>query len=131
MKRLLIALVIAGGIYGIAVGIGSLLYVTGTIATGATHNDCGDLKAEIADRDYDGDEEDVPQEVLKAETIACLEEHELTEREAFVSEYLFWSIWPGLICAVVFLLWPIWTRVLENQEAAEAAEQAARMEPGT
>ena len=26
--------------------------------TGATHNDCGELKQEIADRDYGGDEDD-------------------------------------------------------------------------
>lgn len=139
MKRILIAFVIACGIYGIAVGTGSVLYATDVIPTGPTHNDCGDLKNEIADRDYHGDEEEVPQEQLKQETIDCLageglyvEEgsHYLTESEAFRSEWLFWSIWPGIICAVVFLLWPIWRRVLENQEQADAAEEASRLEPG-
>ena len=130
MQRLLIALVIALGIYGIAVGVGSLLYATGAIATGATHNDCGELKKDIADERYGGDEEHVLQEELKQATIVCLAEHELTEREAFRSEWLFWSIWPGVICAVIFLLWPMWSRTLENQEEAEAAEQAPRLEPG-
>lgn len=131
MKRILIALLIAGGIYGVAVGVGSLLYATGTIATGATHNDCGDLKQSIADREYGGDKDEVTQEQLKHETIECLATHELTAREAFRSEYLFWSIWPGVICALVFLIWPAWTRVLENQDEAELAEEAARLEPGT
>jgi hypothetical protein len=140
MKRILIAVVIALGIYGIAVGTGSILYATGTIATGPTHNDCGELKQVIADREYGGDEEHVPQQQLKQETIDCLagkglydEEgsHFLTEEEAFREEYLFWAIWPGVICAVIFLLWPAWSRTLENQDAADVAEQAARLEPGT
>ena len=131
MKRLLIALAIAGGIYGMALGTGAVLYASGTIATGPTHNDCGDLKPVIADREYDGDEEEVEQEELKQETIDCLagtglyvEEgsHELTEREAFRSEYLFWALWPGVICALIFLAWPIWTNILFAQEAEEAKE---------
>ncbi len=40
MKRIAAAAAIALAIYGLAVGAGSLLYATGTIATGATHNDC-------------------------------------------------------------------------------------------
>ena len=131
MKRILIALLIAGGIYGVAVGVGSLLYATGTIATGATHSECGELKQSIADREYGGDEKRVTQGQLKQETIECLATHELTEREAFRTEYLFWAIWPGVICALIFLLWPKWTQVLENQEAAELAEEAARLESGT
>jgi hypothetical protein len=130
MKRLLIALLIAGGIYGFAVRIGTILYLTETIPTGATHNDCGELKQEIADRDYGGDESLVPQEQLKNETIACLDTHELTPEEAFKTEWLFWSIWPGVICGLVFLLWPTWTRILVNQEEGEAAEEAPRLEPG-
>jgi hypothetical protein len=139
VKRLGIAVVIVLGIYGIAVGTGSLLYATGTIATGPTHNDCGDLKQGIADREYHGDEEEVPQSQLKQETIDCLageglytEEgtHFLTEEEAFRSEWLFWSIWPGVICAVIFLLWPAWTRILLRQDEAEATEEAPRLEPG-
>lgn len=131
MKRILLALAIAAGIYGAILSVGIVLYQTGNIATGATHNDCGDLKQEIADRDYGGDEELVPQEQLKQETILCLEEHELTPEEAFRSEYLIWGVWPGIICAVIFLLWPLWSKVLENQEAAELAEEAANKELGT
>lgn len=138
MKRFGIAAAIAIVIYAAAVGTGSLLYATGTIATGPTHNDCGDLKPVIANRDHDGDKEEVPQSVLKQETIDCLagdglyegDGHELTEKEAFQSEYLFWSIWPGVICAVIFLLWPRWSQILENQEQAELAEDAPRLEPG-
>lgn len=138
IKRLLIAAAIALGIYGAALGTGAALYATGTIATGPTHNNCGDLKPVIADRQYGGDEEEVTQAELKQETIDCLvgtglyvEEgtHELTEREAFRSEYLFWALWPGVICAVIFLLWPMWSRILIEQEVAEAAGDAPRMEP--
>jgi hypothetical protein len=122
-KRLVIALVIALGIYGIAVGVGSLLYATDTIATGATHNDCADYRAEIA-AEQGIDEKDVPQEEIKQRTQTCLEGHELTPEEAFKSEYLFWSIWPGVICAMIFLMWPVWTRILLNQEAHEDRAQA-------
>ena len=57
MKRLGIAALIAFSIYGAMAGVGAILYATDNIPTGATHNDCGDLKNEIADRDYGGDEE--------------------------------------------------------------------------
>jgi len=127
-KRIAIALAIAAAIYGAALGAGTLLYTTGVIATGATHNDCPNYREEIA-RERDIDEEDVPDELVKDETIACLEEHELTEREAFRSEYLFWSVWPGIICAVIFLLWPTWTRILLNQDEAEAAEGGGEHRP--
>lgn len=120
-KRIAVAIVIAAGIYAIALGIGTLLFATGTIATGATHNDCPNYREDIA-REQGIDEEDVPDEQVKNATIACLEEHELTEEEAYRSEYLFWSVWPGVICAVIFLLWPVWTRILLNQEAAEEHE---------
>ena len=129
-KRLGIAVLIALTIYGAMAGLGAVLYVTETIPTGATHNDCGNLKQEIADRDYGGDEELVPQEQLKQESITCLEEHELTPEEAF-REYWLWSVWPALICAGVFLLWPPWSRILERQELAEPVEEAPRLEPGT
>ena len=114
-KRIGIAVVIMAGIYGFALGIGSLLYATGTIATGATHNDCANYRQEIAE-ETGIPEEDVPQEEIKARTEACLTTHELTEEEAFRSEYLFWSIWPGVICAIVFLFWPVWTNILLRQE---------------
>ena len=139
MKRFGIAAAIALVIYGLALGAGSLLYATGRIATGPTHNECGDLKPTIAKRDFGGEEKDVPQSVLKQETIDCLagnglyegKGHELTEKEAFQTEYLFWSIWPGIICAVIFLLWPRWSQILINQEQAELAEDPPRLEPGS
>ncbi len=131
MKRLAIAAAIALSIYGLAVGAGSLLYATGVIATGATHSDCDGIKKQLADDRYGGHEDDVPQEELKQATKDCLATHELTEREAFREEYLFWPIWPGVICAAIFLLWPAWSRILENQDEADLAEQASRLEPGT
>ena len=124
MKRILIAIAIAAGIYGIALGVGGIVYATDNIPTGPTHNDCGDLKPVIAEREYDGDEEEVTQEELKQETIDCLageglyvEEgtHFRTEEEV-IREYLLWSMWPGVIIAVIFLLWPIWTQILLNRE---------------
>lgn len=127
MKRLLIALVIAGGIYGVGLGIGSLLYATGAIATGATHNDCEDFRKEIADNPQmfglapGIDEEDVPQSAIKALAQECLAGHVLTEEEAFREEYLIWSAWPAIICAAIFLAWPFWARILHNQERAETA----------
>ncbi|MEX2226636.1 MAG: hypothetical protein WEB52_09325 [Dehalococcoidia bacterium] len=121
LKRLAIAVVIAGAIYGLAVGIGSALYATDNMPTGATHNDCADYRREIAD-EQGIDRTDVPQEEIKQRTETCLEGHVLTENEAFRSEYLFWSIWPGVICAVVFLIWPVWTRILLNQEAHDDGE---------
>ena len=114
--RLLIALAIAGGIYGVAVGVGGAVYASGNMPTGATDNDCPDYRQEIADREGI-DAEDVPQEQIKSETEACLAGHEQTDEEAFRNEFLFWSAWPAIICAVVFLVWPIWTRVLLKQEA--------------
>ena len=131
MKRLAIAAAVALSIYGIAVGVGTLLYTTGAIATGATHNDCDGIKKQIAEERYGGREKDVPQEELKQATQACLATYELTENEAFREEYLFWSIWPGVISAIVFLLWPAWARILHNQDEADLAEQASRLEPGT
>lgn len=121
LRRIGIAIAIAAAIYGAALGAGTILYTTGAIGTGATHNDCPNFREDIAEQ-RGIDEEDVPDDDVKNATIACLEEHELTEREAFRSEYLFWSIWPGVICAVIFLLWPVWTRILLNQDEAEARE---------
>jgi len=120
--RLLVAVVIAAGIYGIALGIGTMLYVTDAIGTGATHNDCADFRKAIAD-ERGIDEEDVEQREIKERTQTCLEEHELTAREAYRSEFLFWSIWPGVICAIIFLVWPAWARTLHHQDQAEAAER--------
>jgi hypothetical protein len=129
-KRLGIAILIALSVYGAMAGVGAALYATDNIPTGATHNDCGELKQEIADRDYGGDEELVPQEQLKQESITCLESHELTPEEAF-REYWLWSVWPAVICGVVFLIWPPWAKILERQELADPVEEAPRLEPGT
>jgi hypothetical protein len=116
--RILIALAIAAGLYGVALGVGSTLYATGTIATGATHNDCDKFREKLAPQ-YGGDEHDVPQSAIKANAKECLAWHELTKDEAFRTEYLFWPLWPAAIGAIVFLLWPVWARFLHNQEAAE------------
>jgi hypothetical protein len=118
MRRILIALAIAGVIYGLGLGAGSLLYFSGAIATGATHNDCEDFRKTLAPQ-YGGDEHDVPQSAIKAEAERCLAGHELTEEEAFREEYLIWPVWPAAICAVIFLLWPAWARILHNQEMAD------------
>jgi hypothetical protein len=116
-KRLTIAVVLAAGIYGVALGAGTLLYRTGAIATGATHNDCADFRAQLA-KERGIDEQDVPQADIGAATAACLDGHTLTKWEAFRSEYLLWSAWPAVLCAAVFLAWPVWAGILERQEAA-------------
>ena len=121
MRRIGVAVAIAAVLYGVGLGVGSVLYATGTIATGATHNDCEDFRRQIAD-EQGIDEEDVKQSDIKALAEACLATHELTEEEAFREEYLFWPVWPAVICAVIFLLWPPWSRILHNQELAETAE---------
>jgi hypothetical protein len=124
MKRIAIAIAIAAGIYGLALAVGGIVYATDNVPTGPTHNECGDLLPVIAEREHDGDEEEVEQEELKQETLDCLageglyvEEgtHFRTEEDV-VREYIFWSIWPGVIVAVIFLIWPIWTKILLNQE---------------
>jgi hypothetical protein len=120
LKRLLIAVGIAVSIYAVGVGVGALLYATGTIGTGALHADCGDPRDVVGERYPDVPDEDLPQEEIKAEAEACLAANELTEEEAFRQTYLFWSAWPAVICAVIFLAWPFWARILRNQEAAEA-----------
>lgn len=125
-----VAIAIAAVIYALALGVGTVLYATGTIATGATHNDCADFKHEIA-KERGIDQEDVPQSEIAQRTQTCLDGHALTEGDAFRSEYLFWSIWPGVISGVIFLLWPRWTRILLQQDAAENAGDAANLEPGT
>jgi hypothetical protein len=124
LKRWLIALGIAGGLYGIALGVGSLLYATGAIATGATHNDCENFRERLAPS-FGGDEEDVPQSAIKKLAEECLRDHELTEEEAFREEYLGWAAWPAVICAAVFLAWPFWSRILHNQEQVEVAGERA------
>jgi hypothetical protein len=116
-KRVLLAAAIAAVIYALALGVGSALYASGAIATGATHNDCAGFRAQIA-TERGIAEEDVPQADIGAATAACLEGHTLTKWEAFRSEYLLWSAWPAAVCAAVFLGWPVWAGALERQEAA-------------
>ena len=129
-RRIVFAVMLALGIYAIALGIGSGLYATGSIATGATHNDCAGFKQEIA-AERGIDDQDVPQSEVSARTQRCLDGHTLTKGEAFRSEYLFWAAWPGLICAVIFLAWPAWARILHNQETADAIRDAANLGQGT
>jgi hypothetical protein len=124
LKRFGIAVAIALCIYGIALSVGTLLYATGTIATGATHNNCENFKEQLAPQ-YGGNEEDVPQSAVKALAEECLAGHELTEEEAYKTEYVTWGAWPAVICAVIFLAWPAWARALHRQEQAELAEEAA------
>ncbi|HYM14442.1 MAG TPA: hypothetical protein VEZ14_02660 [Dehalococcoidia bacterium] len=121
-QRIAVALAIALAIYGVALGTGTLLYRTGVIATGATHNNCADFRAQLAAQ-RGVSEQDVPQSDVAAATAQCLTGHTLTKWEAFRSEYLLWSAWPALICALVFLAWPAWAGVLERQEAAGRGDQ--------
>ena len=117
--RIGIAVMLAAGIYAAALCVGSVLYATGAIATGATHNDCAGFRQAIAvERGID--EQDVPRGDVSSRTRACLDGHTLTKGEAFRDEYLFWAAWPGAICAVIFLAWPAWARTLHNQELADA-----------
>lgn len=121
VSRIVIAIAIAGVLYGAGAGTGVLLYATGAISTGATHNNCENFRAIIAE-ERGIDEEDVPQSAIKQLAEECLAEHELgSEGEALRTEYLIWSAWPAAICAVIFLIWPIWSRILHNQERAEEA----------
>jgi hypothetical protein len=128
-KRIGIAALLVAGIYALALGLGSTLYATGAIATGATHNDCADFRHVIAvERGIDA--HDVPQSEISARTQACLDGHALTKGEAFRSEYLFWAAWPGVICAIIFLAWPAWARALRNQDLSDAVREAGHLEPG-
>ena len=129
MKRIGIALAIAVFIYGVALGAGSLLYASGVIATGATHNDCENFKEELAPQ-YGGNAKDVPQSAIKARAEECLAGHELTKGEAFKTEYLMWAAWPAVVCAMIYLAWPRWSRILHRQEQSELAEAASRLEMG-
>jgi hypothetical protein len=129
MKRILIALAIAAGMYGTSLSVGAVLYATGTIGTGATHNDCVDFRSTIANEQGIADQ-DVPQEQIKARTEECLKQHELTTGEAFRSRYLFWPLWPAVISAGVFLMWPLWARALDRQEFTDAVRDASHLEPG-
>jgi hypothetical protein len=127
--RLLLALAIAVAIYAAALALGGTLYATGALGTGATHNDCVDFRHEIAVQQGIADD-DVPQALIKQATQDCLEEHELTARNAFRTEYLAWAAWPALVVAGIFLLWPRWAAALHRQELADEAADARNPQPG-
>ena len=124
LQRVALAVTIAAVLYFVGLGIGSLLYATGAIATGATHNDCEEFKKILAPQ-YGGDEEDVPQSAIKALATECLAGHELTEEEAFREEYVVATAWPAAICAVIFLFWPAWAAILHRQELADPPHHPA------
>ena len=130
MKRLAIAAAIACVIYAAMLALGSVLYTTGVIGAGATHNDCVDFRHQIAVQ-QGIDDKDVPQEQVKTATAACLEEHRLTKWGAFREEYLVWAAWPAAVTAMIFLLWPRWSAALHRQDMADAVDEAPRLEPGT
>ncbi len=129
MKRIAIAVAIAGVIYALAVGVGAVLYATGVIATGATNNNCANFKQQIAD-ERGIDEQNVPQSEVSQRTRTCLDGHELTKRDAFRTEYLFWSLWPGAISGVIFLVWPRWSRILRAQQDAEDLVEGSKLDAG-
>jgi hypothetical protein len=120
MKRLGIAIAIALVIYGISVGVATVIYAGGWMPTGAAHNDCPDYRHEIAE-EQGIDEEDVEQEQIKAATEACLAEHEREEQDVYRTALL-WSIWPAVITGLIFLAWPVWTGILHRQEEADPVE---------
>ena len=128
MKRFGLAAAIAFGIYGVAVGTGSLLYVTGAIATGATHNDCD--RAVIA-WTLGKAQDDVTAQELKTETRKCLDAHTLTKGEAFRIEDLVWSSGPAEILTFIILACLVCGRTLHNQEQAEIGGEASRLSMGT
>jgi len=125
MRRALLALAIAAAIYGAELGAGTLLYVTGSIPTGATHNNCPDFHHELAPQ-YGGDAKDVPQPAVKAAAEHCLSGHTLTEGEAYRTEYVFWAAWPAVLFAIIFLAWPVWAETLHNQEREDGRKEAKR-----
>lgn len=117
MKRLLIALVIAGAIYSIGLSVGGVLAMTDSLPLGATHNECDEF-AKIIAEEKGIDEEDVEQSDIKALAEECLAGHVRTESDV-LKDFVVWSVWPAAICALIFLIWPLWARTLENQDAAE------------
>ena len=103
-RRLLAALAIFVVIYLLGFGMGAVLYATGLIGTGPLHTECEDYRAIIAEREGI-DEEDVEQEQIKELAVACheAEKAQITEREAFRAEYLFWPLWPAAIVVLTTL----------------------------
>jgi len=119
------AVAIAAGLYAVSLSVGGALYATDNIPLGPTHNDCENFRERLAE-EQGIDEQDVAQEDIKALAEACLSGHRFDgQSEPFRTEYVVWGMWPGIVCAVVFLLWPAWSRILHNQEVAEAADEEA------
>lgn len=119
-RRLLIAAGLFVAIYALGFGMGLTLYATGNIGTGPLHTECEGFAETVAE-EQGIPEEDVEQEDIKELAIACheAEKAEITEREAFRAEYLFWPLWPAAIVAAMSLLWPWWTGILRRQEIAD------------
>jgi len=129
MRRVGIAVLLAVGIYGAMLGFGAALYATDVIGHGATHNDCANFRAQIAEQRGIAPEQ-VPQSAVKAATEECLSSHQLTKWEAFRSEYLEWAVWPAAVTALIFLVWPVWASALKRQELADPVEDAPGLEMG-
>jgi hypothetical protein len=125
MNRVLLALALAAAIYGAELAAGTLLYVTGAMPTGATHNNCPDFHHELAPQ-YGGDAKDVPQAAVKAAAENCLAGHTLTKAEAYRTEYVFWAAWPAVLFAIIFLAWPVWAQTLHNQEREDGRKEVRR-----
>ena len=130
MKRIGIAILIAVAIYAAMLAFGSALYATGVIGHGATHNDCVNFRADIAEERGIA-EEDVPQAAVKAATEQCLSRHELTKWHAFRTEYLEWAAWPAVVVALIYLGWPLWAEALRRQELADPIADAPGLDLGS
>jgi hypothetical protein len=113
----LVALAIAAAIYGIGVSVGAVLWATDALPRGATHNDCENF-AKIIAKEKGISKEDVEQSDIKALAEECLAGH-VREESAVLHDFVTWSVWPAVICAMIFLIWPAWARTLDNQDAAE------------
>ena len=122
MKRLAIAIAIAAAIYGVGVSIGGILWAADALPRGATHNDCENFKKTIAE-EKKIDEEDVKQSEIKALAEECLRGHE-RDKGHVIHDFVTWSVWPAVICALIFLAWPAWARALHNQEVAEGGHSS-------
>jgi hypothetical protein len=129
MRRVFLALALAAGIYGAALGAGTVLYATGAMPTGATHNDCPDFHQALAPQ-YGGNAQDVPQPAVAAAAAHCLGEYALTKGAAYRSEYVLWPAWPAVVFALVFLAWPLWAETLHNQERGVKEVARGHSQPG-
>ena len=119
-RRILLALGAFVLVYALGFMMGAVLYTTGAIGTGPLHTECEGYADQIAE-EQGIPEEDVAQEDIKELAIACheAEKAEITEKEAFVSTYLYWSLWPAAIVAATIIFWPWWAAILHRQELAD------------